>query len=86
MEIPLAAEADIPSIPEVLPAAARQSFCLTAAQRAIKALGTFGYQVTVAGNRDYAALGPSTWVHARAALVELGWHDLVEELVAFDRL
>ncbi len=86
VEIPLASDADVPSIPEVLPPAARQSFCLTAAQRAIKALGTFGYQVTVAGNHDYAAFGPSTWGHARAALEELGWHDLVEELAAFDRL
>ncbi len=85
-EMRLVSEADVPSIPEVLPPAARQSFCFTVAQRAIKALGTFGYQVTVAGNHDYAAFGPSTWAHARAALVELGWHGLVEDLAAFDRL
>ncbi len=86
VDLAIAAAADVPSVPGVLPPAARQSFCLTAAQRAIKALGTFGYQVTVAGNRDYATFGPGTWAHARAALTELGWHDLVEELAAFDRL
>jgi len=80
------AEADIPSTPAILPPAVRQSFSLTVAQRALKALGTFGYQVTVVGNRDYASFGHGAWDHASAALVELGWNDLVEELAALDRL
>ena len=78
--------AEVPDEPSALPPAARQSFLLTAAQRSLKALGTFGYQVTVAGNEGYARFAGRTWDHGRRALEALGWHDLVEELAPFEQL
>ena len=80
------AEAELPDGPAGLPPAARQAFCLVGLQRCLKALGTFGYQVTVAGNVDYARYAPRTWRNARAALVALGWHDVLPPLQGFDRL
>ena len=76
----------IPEHPQGLPPAARQAFALVAAQRHIKALGTFGYQVTVAGNVAFARFGKRTRGHVRAALRGLGWHELEETLSPFDRL
>jgi aminoglycoside/choline kinase family phosphotransferase len=76
----------IPEYPQGLPPAARQAFALVAAQRHIKALGTFGYQVTVAGNLPFARFGTRTWKHVRAALRGLGWRELEEALSPFDRL
>jgi len=78
--------AEIPAHPAGLPAAARQAFCLVGLQRCLKALGTFGYQVTVAGNPGYARYAPRTWRHARSALVALGWDDVLRQLAGFDRL
>ncbi len=78
--------AEIPTGPAGLPASARQAFCLVGVQRCLKALGTFGYQVTIAGNPDYARYAPRTWKNARAALVALGWDDVLRQLQAFDRL
>ena len=70
----------------MLPPGGRQGFALTAAQRSLKALGTFGYQVSVAGRREYAGYARRTWRHARRTLASLGWHDLIEALVVFDQL
>lgn len=78
--------AEIPAYPAGLPPPARQAFCLVGLQRCLKALGTFGYQVTVAGNRDYARFAPRTWRHARMALVALGWDDVLRQLEDFDQL
>jgi aminoglycoside/choline kinase family phosphotransferase len=78
--------ADVPQQPTLLPPGARQGFELTAAQRSLKALGTFGYQVSVAGRDEYAGYARRTWRHARLTLESLGWHDLVEALAVFDQL
>ena len=84
MESSVAAE--IPARPIGLPPPARQAFCLVGLQRCLKALGTFGYQVTVAGNRDYARYAPRTWKHASGALLALGWDDVLQQLQDFNRL
>lgn len=84
--VALTPAARIPGIPTGLPAEHRQAFCLVAAQRHLKALGTFGYQVTRAGNASFAAFAGRTWGHARAALRSLGWDDLVVALAPLDRL
>lgn len=78
--------ADVPQQPGLLPPGARQGFALTAAQRSLKALGTFGYQVSVAGRHEYAGYARRTWRHAQLTLASLGWHDLIEALVVFDQL
>ncbi len=80
------AAAEIPDRPAGLPPVARQAFCLVGLQRCLKALGTFAYQVTVAGNADYARYAPRTWRHARAALVALGWGEDLRRLEAFERV
>ncbi len=80
------AAADVPQEPGSLPAGARQGLALTAAQRSLKALGTFGYQVSVAGRYEYAAYARRTWGHAKRAIASLGWDDLLAELAVFDRL
>lgn len=78
--------AEVPAAPEMLPPGPRQGYALTSAQRSLKALGTFGYQVSVAGRHGYAAYARRTWRHARRALAALGWHELIDALVVFDRL
>lgn len=78
--------AEVPQQPASLPPGARQGFALTAAQRSLKALGTFGYQVSVAGRHEYVGYARRTWRHARLTLASLGWHDLIEALAVFDRL
>jgi len=78
--------AEVPAEPALLPPGPRQALALIAAQRSLKALGTFGYQVGVASRHGYAAYAGRTWRHARRALAQLGWDDLVAELTAFDRL
>ena len=78
--------ADVPEEPGLLPAGARQGLALTAAQRSLKALGTFGYQVGIYGRHEYASYARRTWAHARRAIGSLGWDDLLAELTAFDRL
>lgn len=76
----------VPDAPETLPPAARQGLALTAAQRSLKALGTFGHQVGVAGRREYAGYARRTWRHARRSLAALGEQELIEELAVFDRI
>ena len=78
--------AAVPAEPGILAPGPRQGYALTAAQRSLKALGTFGYQVSVVGRHGYARYARRTWRHARRALSSLGWHDLIEQLVVFDRL
>lgn len=78
--------ADLAGLPLGMPAPARQAFCLVGLQRSLKALGTFGYQVTRAGNVDYAVYAPRTWRHARSALLQLGWDDMLAALQPLDRL
>ncbi|MGD8331618.1 MAG: phosphotransferase [Acidobacteriota bacterium] len=82
----VAAVAEVPEEPESLPPGGRQGLALTGAQRSLKALGTFGYQVTVNKRQEYAAYGRRTWRHTRRALAALGWHDLIADLAPFDRL
>ncbi|MGD8331419.1 MAG: phosphotransferase, partial [Acidobacteriota bacterium] len=82
----VAAAAEVPEEPGLLPPGGRQGLALTGAQRSLKALGTFGYQVSVNGRHEYAAYGRRTWRHARRALAALGWHDLIDDLAPFDRL
>ena len=50
------------------PAALRRSFVRTTVQRALKALGTFGYQITVRGNPRYRDAIPRTLTYARDAI------------------
>lgn len=76
----------VPDAPETLPPAARQGLALTAAQRSLKALGTFGYQVGVAGRPEYADYARRTWRHARRSLAALGLRELIDELAVFDRI
>ena len=78
--------AEVPAEPAILPPGPRQALALTAAQRSLKALGTFGYQVGVASRPEYAAYAGRTWRHARRVLAQLGWDDLTAELAALDRL
>ena len=78
--------ADVPAEPGLLPAGARQAFALATAQRSLKALGTFGFQVSVAGRHEYARYARRAWGHARRALESLGWGELVVDLAAFERL
>ena len=78
--------AEVPGEPRSLPPAGRQAWALTIAQRTLKALGTFGFQVSKAGRPEYAEYAHRTWRHARRALTELGWEDLARLLGAFDRL
>ena len=84
--IELSAAAEVPPHPVGLPPAARQAFCLVGLQRCLKALGTFGYQVAVVGNSEYAQFAPRTWRHASAALTALGWDDAQRQLRGFGRL
>lgn len=65
--------AAVPALPRGLPPAARQAFCLVALQRGLKALGTFGYQLTVAANPVYARFAPRTRAHVLQSLELLGW-------------
>lgn len=74
----------VPDWPRGLAPGNRQAFVLTALQRSLKALGTFGYQVTAGGNVSYARYVPRTWQHARRLLRELGWGQFEELLVAFE--
>ncbi len=76
---------DPDSPPGLLPAA-RQAFNLVALQRSLKALGTFGYQIAVAGYSHYAEYVPHTWSHARRAMRALGWHEMESELAVVARL
>ncbi len=76
----------VPESPRGLTAGNRQAFALTALQRSLKALGTFGYQVTAGGNPGYARYADRTWGHARRLLRELGWERYEERLVVFDQL
>lgn len=78
--------AEVPEEPGLLPPGGRQGLALTGAQRSLKALGTFGYQVSVNRRHEYGAYGRRTWGHARRALAVLGWHDLIDDLAPFDRL
>jgi aminoglycoside/choline kinase family phosphotransferase len=84
--VAVSAVADVPDEPSLLAAGARQGFALTAAQRSLKALGTFGYQISVAGRHEYATYASRTWNHAKRAIASLGWDDLLTELVVFDSL
>ena len=49
-------------------AALRRRFVRTTVQRALKALGTFGYQITVRGNPRYRDAVPRTLAYARDAI------------------
>ena len=84
--IELSRSAAVPGDPGLLPAPARQAWALTIAQRTLKALGTFGFQVSKAGRHEYANYALRTWGHARRALASLGWDELIDDLAAFDRL
>jgi aminoglycoside/choline kinase family phosphotransferase len=84
-ELSASRAAAIPDIPRGLPAAARQAFCLVALQRHLKALGTFGYQITRAGRVGYERYMAATWEHVRRAAVALQWEDFLTRLSAFDR-
>ena len=64
----------------------REEFLLTALQRSLKALGTFGYQVAVRGQTGYAAFVPRTWRNVRRTLLQLGWDEYVEPLSYFDQV
>ena len=76
----------VPDWPRGLAPGNRQAFALTALQRSLKALGTFGYQVTEGGNAAYARYASRTWGHARRLLRELGWEQHEQLLAAFNRL
>ena len=65
-----------PSLPAGLPAGYRRAFCLVALQRSLKALGTFGYQVSVLGRQGYRSFAARTWQHTRRALRALRWDEL----------
>jgi aminoglycoside/choline kinase family phosphotransferase len=78
--------AAVPAVPSGLPGTARQAFCLVAAQRHLKALGTFGFQVTRGGNASFGRFGARTWRHARRALRELGWAELERALAPMNQL
>ncbi|MDE3153904.1 MAG: phosphotransferase [Acidobacteriota bacterium] len=57
-----------PGRPAVDPAAFRARFTLMALQRNLKALGTFGYQMAVAGRPQYAESIPPTLAYVREHL------------------
>lgn len=76
----------VPEWPRGLGPGNRQAFALTALQRSLKALGTFGYQVTEGSTTAYASYAPRTWEYARRLLRELGWGRYEESLQAFDQL
>jgi len=76
----------VPTWPRGLAPGNRQAFALTALQRSLKALGTFGYQVTARGNTAYAAYARRTWEHARRLLRELGWERYEALLAVFDQI
>jgi hypothetical protein len=63
----------------------KQAFALTALERSLKALGTFGYQVGVAGRPEFAAYVPRTWAHVAELLEGLGLDRYLDALSAFDR-
>ena len=86
VDLGVSGKAGIPSEPAHLPPSARQSYALTGAQRSLKALGTFGFQVGAAGRHEYAKYARRTWSHARRVLAGLGWDDLIEDLAVFNRL
>jgi len=86
VSLELSPVAEVPDEPGLLPPGGRQGLALAGAQRSLKALGTFGYQVSVNGRPEYAAYGRRTWRHARRALAVLGWQDLIDDLAPFDRL
>lgn len=77
-------EVAVPAGPPGLPPAARQALCLVGLQRCLKALGTFGYQVAVAGRPDYLEAARRTWRYTRGLLEALGWERLAEALDGFD--
>jgi len=64
----------------------RRAFHLVAAQRHLKALGTFGYQVFRSGRSGWARFAPRTWAHARRALEALGMDELLAGLEDLERL
>ncbi len=74
----------VPDWPRGLRPADRQAFVLTALERSLKALGTFGYQVTQRGREDYAAYVPRTWRHVCRALDSLGWASRRRAFAALD--
>ncbi len=76
----------VPDWPRGLAPGNRQAFVLTALQRSLKALGTFGYQVTERGNAAYGRFAHRTWQHARRSLRELGWGRYEEALAVFRQL
>jgi aminoglycoside/choline kinase family phosphotransferase len=84
-DLPILGVAAVPDIPRGLPPGARQAFCLVALQRHLKALGTFGYQITRAGRAGYEKYVAPTWRHARQAAVALEWDDLLIALRPFDQ-
>ncbi len=84
-DLPISGAAVVPDIPRGLPPGARQAFCLVALQRHLKALGTFGYQITRAGRAGYERYVAPTWRHARQAAVALEWDDFLSALSPFDR-
>ena len=78
--------AAVPSWPRGLSDGDRQAFVLTALQRSLKALGTFSYQVHVAGNAEFRQYVPRTWTHVRRLLIDLGWEHRLDALSAFGKL
>jgi N-acetylmuramate 1-kinase len=64
------------------PAAFRRRFDLMAMQRNLKALGTFGYQVAVAGRLHYAESVPGTIAYVRANLARNARFDPLRGLLA----
>jgi aminoglycoside/choline kinase family phosphotransferase len=72
----------VPDWPRGLGPADRQAFVLTALERSLKALGTFGYQITRRDRADYAAYVPRTWRHVGRALDSLGWASRRQEFAA----
>ena len=84
-DLPIRGVDAVPDIPRGLPPGARQTFCLVALQRHLKALGTFGYQITRAGRAGYERYVAPTWQHARQAAVALEWDDFVSALSPFDQ-
>ncbi len=70
---PPRADAAVPAWPRGLSPGARQAFCLVGVQRSLKALGTFAYQVRVAGREEYRGCVARTLEHVRAAVGQLGW-------------
>ena len=70
----------LPEPPE--PRAFRRRFDTVCAQRMIKALGTFGYQMSALGRRRYAAAIPRTQARLRRLLPGLDEARGVGELLA----